>query len=805
MADDKVEAGSEAGDDVLKGATVLLVAEDRAQTRAAAMLIKSKGLELIEVAPDPAAVGKAAVHGPQVVLVDLPVAEAAGGADAFVQQVPQLASLPAVSVDSDAIARGTPLSLREVLNAIIEKVQPAEAASPAPYRPRTPGSVAPGPNRGRPIHTPSSRSIPAGGGEPKRVAPRTSLPGGLTGTSAPVTESSSGVAKPGALAGAFGGSARRSPSTSSMAAQRPRTPSTSSMAAVTGRASSDTKRGERSPSTSQMAAQGRAPSSAGMPAVKRSPSQAGMPAVKKTPSSKGMAAAKAPSVQSAGAFSGHAPTPANPAAPLEAAVAEFEAARSSALPQDGGTGSAPTAPPVADPFFPEAEAAIEGEKSTASIRPDELEEMSLSGLAELPDAVPAFPAAPPPVVPPAVSAPPAPPPQSTGLASESEATVVGDSDELRQALAGEHAADDSLDATTIGDSLDLSTDMADPLAGEDPIEASLPPLEPDGAPLAEHEAETRPAVDLAQHSEIAREDETLGQSDIATMLVDREEMANSNSEFAPSRKRSGRGRVVGLSLLAVGVLGLAGGVALFQTAGTPEEPPSVAQVGGTPSADALAPADADVTTPSAQAPSEQAPSADVVEANAVGEPGEAPEAELADTAEGSPDEGETPVEAVAEPVDEAEPADSTVVAEAVEPPSPETETSDTSDVQPARTPAEGRKRTDAMVREARTLNRNGRTAEAAAVLERAHATWTGNPHVYEALAQHYLDTGRAQQALQAAERAVELRRRRASYRVLLGRAHEQLGNKVEAVEAYTTALQLDGSLKSVRARISALQ
>ena len=93
-------------------------------------------------------------------------------------------------------------------------------------------------------------------------------------------------------------------------------------------------------------------------------------------------------------------------------------------------------------------------------------------------------------------------------------------------------------------------------------------------------------------------------------------------------------------------------------------------------------------------------------------------------------------------------------------------------------------------------------ARAAAMLTRAADLSARNPHPVEALARLYLRTGNAAGAVEWATKLVTLRRRRASFRVLLGDARRASGDDAAARSAYEEALGLDPDDREARQRLS---
>lgn len=112
-----------------------------------------------------------------------------------------------------------------------------------------------------------------------------------------------------------------------------------------------------------------------------------------------------------------------------------------------------------------------------------------------------------------------------------------------------------------------------------------------------------------------------------------------------------------------------------------------------------------------------------------------------------------------------------------------------------------RERSDALVRDGQLAEREGRWEAARVAYQQAFEVHEANPHAVAGLARERLTAGDAEGALEHAERAVQLRRRRASYRVLLGDARRMAGDIGGARRAYERALELDPDDAEARRRL----
>lgn len=212
--------------------------------------------------------------------------------------------------------------------------------------------------------------------------------------------------------------------------------------------------------------------------------------------------------------------------------------------------------------------------------------------------------------------------------------------------------------------------------------------------------------------------------------------------------------VFGLGVIALGAVAAIVGVGLFAFGG-PESVGAMATV--TPAA------------PSSEAPAgEEGARAPSLEAARVAPPpveGAAPVAEVVVEAADGVD------------ADEPEPAAPEV---AGEPSAPEATDEETL-----------RARSDALVAEGQRAEREGDWAAARAAYQGAIDIYDGNPHAHAGLARERLQMEDAEGALVHAQRAAALRRRRAEYQVLIGRAQRLAGNAAAARAAFDHALELD--------------
>lgn len=111
---------------------------------------------------------------------------------------------------------------------------------------------------------------------------------------------------------------------------------------------------------------------------------------------------------------------------------------------------------------------------------------------------------------------------------------------------------------------------------------------------------------------------------------------------------------------------------------------------------------------------------------------------------------------------------------------------------------ESRERSDALVAEGRTAEQAGDWDAARAAYESAAAAHSANPHAAAGLARERLHANDGEAALVHALRAVSLRRRRASYHVLVGDAQTASGHSGAARRAYQRALELDENNSGAR-------
>ncbi|MEZ4336696.1 MAG: hypothetical protein R3B82_08720 [Sandaracinaceae bacterium] len=102
-----------------------------------------------------------------------------------------------------------------------------------------------------------------------------------------------------------------------------------------------------------------------------------------------------------------------------------------------------------------------------------------------------------------------------------------------------------------------------------------------------------------------------------------------------------------------------------------------------------------------------------------------------------------------------------------------------------------RARSDALVEDGQRAEREGDWAAARTAYQAAIEIFDHNPHAHAGLARERLQMQDAETALFHAERAAALRRRRAEYQVLIGRAQRLAGNAAAARAAFDRALELD--------------
>jgi hypothetical protein len=122
---------------------------------------------------------------------------------------------------------------------------------------------------------------------------------------------------------------------------------------------------------------------------------------------------------------------------------------------------------------------------------------------------------------------------------------------------------------------------------------------------------------------------------------------------------------------------------------------------------------------------------------------------------------------------------------------------------PPEEPGRDQERSDALVAEARDLLRDGASPDRIErLLQDALAADERNPRAERLYAEFLMGLNRADLALPHAERAVSLRRRRASYRILLGDVLYALGDRVSARSAFEKAAELDPEDPEAVARLS---
>jgi tetratricopeptide (TPR) repeat protein len=119
---------------------------------------------------------------------------------------------------------------------------------------------------------------------------------------------------------------------------------------------------------------------------------------------------------------------------------------------------------------------------------------------------------------------------------------------------------------------------------------------------------------------------------------------------------------------------------------------------------------------------------------------------------------------------------------------------------PAATDATGRD-PEALIEAGDAALAAGDAARALALFERAIALDSHDPYGHAGAARACLALARAEDAVRFAERAVAHRRRRASFRVLLGDALSAAGDTARARREWERALELDPDDETGRARL----
>ena len=117
-------------------------------------------------------------------------------------------------------------------------------------------------------------------------------------------------------------------------------------------------------------------------------------------------------------------------------------------------------------------------------------------------------------------------------------------------------------------------------------------------------------------------------------------------------------------------------------------------------------------------------------------------------------------------------------------------------------PVDARQASDELIRRAIELERGGDLDGAHAALRRAVETDPVNPHALIALAEERLAAGDAAEATRLAERAVQLRRRRAAYHIVLGDAYRLSGERRRATREWEAALELEPESSEAQRRLA---
>lgn len=320
-----------------------------------------------------------------------------------------------------------------------------------------------------------------------------------------------------------------------------------------------------------------------------------------------------------------------------------------------------------------------------------------------------------------------------------------------------------------------------------PSNAPPSPAAPDAGVTAPH-----PAIFAGNEAVTAEQDALFASRQEESRTTEHDALERrfpqpSASASPAATPKQGRGMatvLVGFVLLLVSGAALAGGLYVWMFRSSE---PTIAQRGpDDPHAVSAPPADEEA------APLERATEEDPAAAE--------PEAvELAE--QGSALAGPEAIEAIAEP--EAIEA----IAERDDTPAPEladapAEAPPAASAQAAPSDFEdSRALSDTLVAEAEAHRRAGRLAEAHATFTRAADAHPHNPHAHAGLARLALAMGDAPAAVEHAERAARLRRRRPEYHVLLGDMRREAGNQAGARAAYEQALELDPDHAQARARL----
>lgn len=136
-------------------------------------------------------------------------------------------------------------------------------------------------------------------------------------------------------------------------------------------------------------------------------------------------------------------------------------------------------------------------------------------------------------------------------------------------------------------------------------------------------------------------------------------------------------------------------------------------------------------------------------------------------------------------------------------PAPTATDTDLSGITPdARLPRDDADASDVLVEDALRLLAEGKLGAARVALERAVTRDRINPQAYEAFARYHLAARTYPQAIEMAQRAVELRRRQGRYYAVLGDAYLAAGDRAKAREAWTAGVAADRD-RTCRERLAA--
>jgi DNA-binding response OmpR family regulator len=275
--------------------------------------------------------------------------------------------------------------------------------------------------------------------------------------------------------------------------------------------------------------------------------------------------------------------------------------------------------------------------------------------------------------------------------------------------------------------------------------------------------------------------------------------ASARSAAEDRAPRARRGLPVVPLLAALAALGLAGGVFAWWRAAAGDAAPSSPSASLAPSPPAASPGPRPAGSGAAEARAPGSPSPGLAPSGP-SSPGTAPSGRApSGPAPSGPTSSATAPSGVSATAPAASPGPAPPAPATPAPAPPPAPPSSPAEAQaPA---AADRVDAEAMTSEAERLIAAGDLARAEALLRRAIAEAPNNPHPVEALVRLHLARRDGAAAVPVAEKLVALRRRRASYRVLLGDARRLQGDEAGAQAAYREALELDPNDARARSRL----